>query len=70
MEIEQRISKIDEKLEEIDHEIHRLSTLKQKLKKERDKLLDNKNFEKSTLLAEENNWSDGKIFNLYQIRFY
>ncbi len=60
MDVEQRITQIDEKLEEIDIEIHRLSSLKQKLKKEREKLIDSKNFEKSTELS-ENDWINGEV---------
>lgn len=61
MDVEQRISQIDDRLEEIDVEIHRLSSLKQKLKKERDSLIDKKNYEKSTELSVGNDWSHGKI---------
>lgn len=65
MDTEQRISQIDDRLEEIDTEIHRLSSLKQKLKKERDNLIDRKNFEKSTELS-GNDWSNG-ILILFSI---
>lgn len=61
MDVEQRISQIDDRLEEIDVEIHRLSSLKQKLKKERENLIDKKNFEKSTELS-ENDWSHGEFY--------
>lgn len=64
MDVEQRITQIDDRLEEIDVEIHRLSSLKQKLKKERESLIDKKNFEKSTELS-ESDWSNGEFFINY-----
>jgi hypothetical protein len=67
MDVEQRISQIDDRLEEIDVEIHRLSSLKQKLKKERDNLIDKKNFEKSTELS-ENDWSNGEFYLTFILR--
>lgn len=63
MDLEQRLTQIDDRLEEIDEEIHRLSSLKQKLKKERESLIDKKNFETSTELS-ENDWSNGELKRL------
>lgn len=62
MEVEQRLVKLDDRLEEIDSEIHRLSSLKQKLKREREKLIDSKNFQDSTELSEQD-WSNGRRNN-------
>lgn len=62
MEVEQRLVKLDDRLEEIDSEIHRLSSLKQKLKREREKLIDSKNFQDSTELSEKD-WSNGRRNN-------
>lgn len=66
MELEQRLAKIDDRLEEIDSEIHRLSSLKQKLKREREKLIDTKNFSDSTDLSAQD-WSNGKFTILIAI---
>lgn len=66
MELEQRLAKIDDRLEEIDSEIHRLSSLKQKLKREREKLIDTKNFSDSTDLSAQD-WSNGKFSILIAI---
>lgn len=62
MEVEQRLVKLDDRLEEIDSEIHRLSSLKQKLKREREKLIDSKNLQDSTELSEKD-WSNGRRNN-------
>ena len=59
MDVDDKLTRINERLSEIDGEIHRLSDLKRKLKDAKEKLQDKKYLDERNQLA-KNDWSQGK----------
>jgi hypothetical protein len=61
MSDDDRIKEINERVKEIDEQLDRLRVLKSKLLKEKEKLTDKKNYEKSENLS-KTEWQNGECF--------